>query len=196
MRSNHDKARGDYWSRSWSQAQDSNDYGRSFGDHARPYGEDYGEDSPYPGDFEDARNVDRFGLRRRSPARRNTAGFRYGPQERGWWDRAGDEVLSWLGDDYAERRRRRDELHRGKGPRNYRRSDERIREDINDALTDEWNIDASDIEVAVAYGEVILSGYVIDKFQKRRAEDLAEDVRGVTHVENRIRIYKPMTEIG
>lgn len=108
--------------------------------------------------------------------------------DRSWWDKAGDEVLSWLGDDYAERRRRHDATHRGKGPKNYRRSDERIHEDINDRLTDEWNIDASDIEVTVTNGDVILTGYVADRFQKRRAAAIAEDVLGVTNVENRIKI--------
>ena len=106
---------------------------------------------------------------------------------RSWWSRAGDEVLSWMGDDYATRRRRHDD-HSGKGPKNYRRSDERIRDDINDRLTDEWNIDASDIEVLVTEGEVVLSGFVSDKFQRRKAEEVAEAVRGVKVVENRLRI--------
>jgi hypothetical protein len=42
-----------------------------------------------------------------------------GRDERGFWDRAGDEVASWFGDDDAERRRRedrsRDERDRGRG---------------------------------------------------------------------------------
>ena len=109
-------------------------------------------------------------------------------ERRNWWDRAGDEVLSWLGDDYAERRRRHDGPHRGKGPKNYRRTDERIKEEINDRLTDEWNVDASDIEVQVLNGEVILTGFVSDRFQKRKAEDIAENVLGVSHVENRIKV--------
>jgi osmotically-inducible protein OsmY len=109
-------------------------------------------------------------------------------QERGWLDRAGDEVLSWFGDDYAERRRRHDGPHRGKGPKGYQRSDERIKEDINDRLTDEWNIDASDITVTVENGDVILSGFVKDRFQKRRAADVSDDVSGVRNVENRIKV--------
>lgn len=113
--------------------------------------------------------------------------------DRNWWDRAGDEVLSWLGDDYAERRRRQDTTHRGKGPKNYKRSDERILEDIHNRLTDEWNIDASDIEVTVTDGEVILTGFVADRFQKRRAADIADDVYGVTNVENRIKVNNTAT---
>jgi osmotically-inducible protein OsmY len=29
-------------------------------------------------------------------------------EDRGWWDRASDEVASWFGDEEAERRRRMD----------------------------------------------------------------------------------------
>lgn len=112
----------------------------------------------------------------------------YKRHQRSWWDRAGDEVLSWLGDDYAERRRRHDGEHRGKGPKNYKRSDERIKEDLNDRLTDEWNIDASDIEVNVFNGEVTLSGFVTDRYQKRKAAELAEQISGVTHVDNLIKV--------
>lgn len=81
--------------------------------------------------------------------------------------------------------------YRGRGPRNYRRSDERIREDINDSLTEHDEIDATDIEVDVQNGDVILSGWVFDYYSKRTAEYLAEDVRGVVNVENRLRIRKP-----
>lgn len=80
--------------------------------------------------------------------------------------------------------------HRGKGPKGYKRSDERIREDINDRLSDDDNLDASEIEVDVKNGEVILSGTVTERSDKRRAEDVAESVSGVSNVENRIRISK------
>jgi osmotically-inducible protein OsmY len=115
--------------------------------------------------------------------------YRYG-QERGWWDRASDEVASWFGDEEAERRRRMDEQrqrYRGKGPKGYRRSDERIREDINDRLSEGY-LDASDIEVAVQNSEVTLTGTVNSRSDKRRAEDIAEYVTGVTNVENRLRV--------
>ncbi|MCD6063921.1 MAG: hypothetical protein K0R82_1832 [Flavipsychrobacter sp.] len=78
--------------------------------------------------------------------------------------------------------------HRGKGPKNYLRSDERISEDINDRLQDDPYVDASDIEVRIDKCEVILSGTVDDLRAKRRAADIAEDVRGVRHVENHIRV--------
>src|ERR687883_561129 len=39
--------------------------------------------------------------------------------------------------------------YRGRGPREYRRSDDRIRDDVNDRLTDDDFLDASQIEVGV-----------------------------------------------
>jgi hypothetical protein len=111
---------------------------------------------------------------------------RYG-QERGFWDRASDEVSSWFGDEEAERRRRVDHL-RGRGPKGYTRSDDRIREDVNDHLTDDWRVDATNIEVSVSSGEVTLSGTVDSRDDKRRAEDLAENISGVKHVQNNLRV--------
>jgi hypothetical protein len=78
--------------------------------------------------------------------------------------------------------------HRGRGPKGYRRSDERIREDVNDRLTDDYYIDASDVEVMVENGEVTLTGSVRVRTDKRRAEDIAESVSGVRNVENRLRV--------
>lgn len=106
--------------------------------------------------------------------------------ERGFFERAGDEVLSWFGDEDAQRRRDRD--HRGRGPSDYVRSDDRIREDVNDRLTEDYWVDASRIGVTVAGGEVTLDGAVDGKRAKRRAEDIADDVTGVKHVQNNLRV--------
>lgn len=112
--------------------------------------------------------------------------------ERGLWDRATDEVSSWFGDEEATQRRRMDQYrggyHRGKGPKGYRRSDERIREDVNDRLTEDGYLDASEVEVAVNNGEVTLTGIVVSRHDKRRAEDIAESASGVNNVENRLRV--------
>ena len=113
-------------------------------------------------------------------------------EDRDWWDKTSDEVSSWFGDDDAERRRERDKrmqgAHKGKGPKGYQRSDERIREDICDRLSDDDYIDASDIDIKVEGSEVILTGNVSNRMEKRRAEDLVEAISGVRHVENRIRV--------
>jgi osmotically-inducible protein OsmY len=79
---------------------------------------------------------------------------------------------------------------RGRGPRGYQRSDERINEDVCDRLCDDDDIDAEDIEVVVAAAEVTLNGAVPDRETKRRAEDVAEQVSGVQHVQNNLRIRR------
>jgi osmotically-inducible protein OsmY len=128
-------------------------------------------------------------------------------EERGFWDRASDEVSSWFGDEDAERRRQMDERregawhaggggHRGRGPRGYTRSDERIREDVSDRLTDDHYVDASDIEVSVSSCEVTLSGLVSNRDERRRAEDIAEHVSGVRHVQNNLRVRQQQSTTG
>ena|SRR5688500_499833 len=78
--------------------------------------------------------------------------------------------------------------HKGKGPRNYKRSDDRIKEIVCDMLCDNPDLDASNIEVDVKDSEVILTGEVQDRSAKRLAEDLAEGVAGVSNVQNRIHV--------
>jgi len=81
--------------------------------------------------------------------------------------------------------------HRGKGPRGYVRGDDRILEEVSDRLSDDPRLDASDIEVKVEAGEVTLNGQVKAREDKRRAEDIAESVSGVKHLQNNIRVRPP-----
>lgn len=76
----------------------------------------------------------------------------------------------------------------GKGPRGYRKSDQRLHEDVSDALTRDPSVDASEIDVKVESGEVTLTGTVQDRNQKRMAEMCAERVEGVNDVHNHIRV--------
>jgi hypothetical protein len=80
----------------------------------------------------------------------------------------------------------------GLGPRGYRRSDERLREDVCDRLTEHGEVDARDMEVEVSAGEVTLSGTAPTRAQKRLAEDIADAVVGVVEVHNRLRVQRPM----
>jgi hypothetical protein len=77
---------------------------------------------------------------------------------------------------------------RGMGPKAYTRSDERIRDDVCEGLTDDPYLDASHIEVSVKDGEVTLDGMVGSRHDKRAAEDLAEGVSGARHVQNNLRV--------
>ena len=117
---------------------------------------------------------------------------RRAPEDRSFWNQARDEVAAWFGDEHATRRRQSDDLyfgeHRGKGPKGYTRSDERIHDDVNDRLTDHGHLDASDIEIGVSGAEVTLNGTVLRREDKRRAEDIAEQVSGVKHVQNNLRV--------
>ncbi len=76
----------------------------------------------------------------------------------------------------------------GHGPKGYRRSDERMREDINDRLMAHPDIDATDIEVSVEGGVAILRGTAEDRHEKRLAELITEDVWGIDDVDNRLKV--------
>ena len=76
----------------------------------------------------------------------------------------------------------------GRGPKGYRRSDERIREEICDRLLTHPDIDASDIEVVVRGGIATLAGTVEDRHEKRLAEFITEDAVGVDDVDNRLKV--------
>lgn len=193
-RRNYPQERDDYSEREYGR------YGRSYGDEGR-YRDRSSSYSPrynYPTGF---RSGERYSERGRgnyetTPYGRGERDYQYERgdygfgEPRGWWDRASDEVASWFGDEEAERRRRMDqqrEQFRGRGPKGYRRSDERIKEDVNDRLSEGY-LDASDIEVVVQNSEVTLTGTVDRRSDKRKAEAIAESVTGVTNVENRVRV--------
>jgi hypothetical protein len=78
--------------------------------------------------------------------------------------------------------------HTGRGPRGYRRADSRILEEVCQRLSDDGNVDASEISVHVLDGEVTLEGTVPSRRMKRLAEGDAEVVRGVLDVHNRLRV--------
>lgn len=79
--------------------------------------------------------------------------------------------------------------YRGKGPKGYKRSSERILDEVVEVLTREPELDATDITVDVNDAcDVILGGKAGHKADKRLAEDLAADVGGVRDVHNKIRI--------
>lgn len=82
------------------------------------------------------------------------------------------------------------ESFRGRGPRGYRRSDDRIREDVCDRLTEDHDIDASDIDLKVEAGEVTLEGTVAERRFKWLAEEIASSCSGVVDVHNHLRVKR------
>ncbi|WP_057660419.1 BON domain-containing protein [Pseudoxanthomonas dokdonensis] len=92
-----------------------------------------------------------------------------------------DETRAWQAQgDYGH--------HRGRGPKGYKRSDERISEDLNEKLTEDPLLDASEITVSVKEGVATLQGSVENRWMKHRAEDVADSCSGVKDVRNEIRI--------
>ena len=98
------------------------------------------------------------------------------------------EVCQMLRKEIGGMKRYIREGYRGKGPRNYKRSDQRIREIVCELLCNDPYVDASDIEVEVRNGEVVMTGSVADRYAKRIAEDLAATILGVVNVESRIHV--------
>jgi hypothetical protein len=78
--------------------------------------------------------------------------------------------------------------HYGKGPKGYKRSDERIREDVCEVIANQGHIDATDVEVKVENGIVTLTGTVGQRQQKRALEHMIEHTRGVEDIHNQVRL--------
>ena len=120
-------------------------------------------------------------------------GQRWDSSNRAQSDRPSNESRGYYADD---RGRVHQFAHRGgmnfagRGPKGYRRSDDRIREDVCERLTEDSHIDASDMEVVVANGEVTLAGSVQSREDKRHAEDVVESISGVREVHNNLRVAR------
>lgn len=77
-----------------------------------------------------------------------------------------------------------------RGPKGYKRSDERIREDVCDRIARTPSIDSSDVEVSVTGGEVTLTGTVPLRSMKWELEQLAESVFGVLEVNVQLKVRR------
>jgi hypothetical protein len=85
----------------------------------------------------------------------------------------------------------------GLGPKGYRRSDDRIREDVCDRLVhlaQHADVDSSDVDVNVKDGEVSLRGTVRERRWKHLVEDVADGVPGVRDVHNQLRVRHERAE--
>ena len=75
---------------------------------------------------------------------------------------------------------------KGKGPKGYRPTDQRIYEEVCEALMRSHEVNAEEIEVIVKDGIVTLEGKVSARQEKRLAEITIEDLPGVLDVRNEI----------
>lgn len=76
----------------------------------------------------------------------------------------------------------------GRPPKGYRRSDERVKEDICERIMSRGDIDAGDVMIEVSAGRVTLDGVVIERWMKYAIEDIADQCSGVEDIENRVRV--------
>jgi hypothetical protein len=76
----------------------------------------------------------------------------------------------------------------GRGPHNHRPSDPRLLDEICERLTHDPQIDASEVEVSVLDGEVLLTGTVEHSDLKHLAEDIAFRVGDVLDVTNQLKV--------
>lgn len=176
MRNGPDYAPYDSQSRDRGQSPDygrsSPDYGRQSSRGGQAWQQQFGQ-QPRPGNTGD---------------RRSNFGYEGGP---GFQSRQEERYGGYYGESSGladQRRWPADGPHAGKGPKDYRRSDDAIRNDVCEMLTQHGHIDATDINVSVHNGEVTLSGNVPDKHMRREVEDALDELSGVRDVNNQLRI--------
>lgn len=75
-----------------------------------------------------------------------------------------------------------------RGPKGFRRSDERLKEELAERLMYRNDIDCSDVTLDVKDAKVTLEGNVPERWMRYAIDDVAESVIGVDDVENRIRV--------
>ena len=137
------------------------------------YGPEWSTGQPHPGDFGPEEEAVRTrGREEAGGGRPETQGRRFG---RGGAYAGGE---SWTWDVEGP--------YRGSGPEGYRRSDERIHEEVCERLSANGHLDAGRVRVRVDDGEVTLEGTVRDRRSKRLAEAISDTVRGVADVHNRL----------
>lgn len=78
----------------------------------------------------------------------------------------------------------------GYGPKGYKRSDDRIYEEVCEELMKNRDVDASNIGVKVENGIVFLSGKVQSRSMKKTAELTIEDLPGVQDVRNELTVFQ------
>ncbi len=79
--------------------------------------------------------------------------------------------------------------NRGKGP--AKRDDQEVKRVVEEVLTEDPWLDASNIQVSVENGVVTLTGKVDSRATKRRAEAVTDLVFGVFDINNQLQIEKP-----
>ena len=146
------------------------------------YGE-FGRNEDYPAARRSTGRFDEPAMPRRAYASRDWGDAElspYGRPEQAWTGEPGDFGARSIGGG----------TFRGRGPKGYARSDERLKEDISERLSDDPDIDAGEITVDVRSGIVTLSGAVNARWEKHHVENLVDRCSGVKDIENRLSVNK------
>lgn len=154
---------------SWGTGGDPGGYGQG----ARDFGADsrYDMDPGFSYEFGTRWDFDRdagYGDRRSSQPYRGSGQERYRQNQAEDWQIPGP--------------------YTGMGPSGYRRSDERIQDQICEIFTRHGKIDARGVEIKVQDGNVTLTGEVNRKLEKYLAEEIASSISGVNEVDNRLKV--------
>ncbi len=182
--------RGDYYRGGYGER----DYGRGF-DLERRYGGDYQRSDMSYGSYYNrglgsdyGRNFSGYDYYRPDGGRGIGMGMGgregvYRPEDdRGFFEKMRDYF----------RRESSEQRPRRRGPKGWKRSDERMLEEANEALANA-DIDSSEIIVRVENGICTLEGMVPSRRDKRIAEMVVEEVRGIDDVLNHVRVQREET---
>lgn len=147
-------------------------------DHSRYAGPDYADEPFQIGEveFEQSAHKDKSNIQLR-------------PQ--GNWHHPGvsgksDDDETWVNEKEYEKQTN----FIGYGPKGYKKSDDRIYEQVCETLMKHHEVDASNIGVKVESGIVFLSGKVDSRSTKKLAEVIVEDLPGVQDVRNELMVFK------
>ncbi len=86
------------------------------------------------------------------------------------------------------------ENYSGKGPKGYKRSIDKIKDEACEILARDFELDASNIEVEIKENFLFLKGFVFSRQDKKKAESLVEDISGIDDVQNQLQIKKNSVE--
>lgn len=106
-------------------------------------------------------------------------GFDEGDWSRTWQRGARGSAVRTRGDD-----------HRGRAPEGYRRSDQRLLEEISERVRDDPYVDGRSISLAVHEGIVRIDGEVEARWVKHHLEHIAARCFGVEDVDNRVAVRR------
>jgi hypothetical protein len=166
-------------------------YGRDFGGGGRnqgfdgSWGQGYGG-SVAPSDYREGFGGEAYGGGMAASDYERSNGGRgeeFGSDDRSWIDRCADDASKG-----------RTPHHRGRGPKSWARSDQRLYEEVCERLLNDRLIDARGFEVDIEDGVVTLIGRVRAPADPQLAERLVRQVPGVKDVRLELSVTAPGDE--